>query len=132
MDLEESKKHLPEVDAEFLVEKEYNFDLLTHGNNLLVTIHAFELPDAYDPKIVDLRIVLGPGYPNGNPDMFWTRPWVKLKSKNADPDRSSSPTQYPDGQWQQWSRHFGDGWRPGVDGLRQYLASVKSELRRLL
>lgn len=130
MDLEEAKKHLPEEDAEFLIEKEYDFALLQHGNDLLLTIHKYELPDAYEPQVVSLRIVLGSGYPNANPDMFWTMPWVKLKSTSADPEASSQPVDYPDGRWQRWSRHFNDGWRPGVDGLRQYLAAVRRELNR--
>lgn len=130
MELDEAKQQLPEDDAEFLIEKEYDFAFLQQGSNLLLTIHGFELPDTYDPRIVDLRIVLGPAYPKANPDMFWTNPWVRLKSNGTDPQASSHPTEYPDGRWQRWSRHFNDGWRPSIDGLRQYLTAVRRELNR--
>jgi hypothetical protein len=130
MDLEDAKKLIPEEDVAFLSEKGYSFDILKNGNDVLVTLHKFPLPDVYEPNIVDLRVVLGPGYPNANPDMFWTSPWVKLKTTGADPQNSSEAAAYPDGQWQRWSRHYESGWRPGIDGLRAFLASIRSELNR--
>lgn len=31
--------------------------------------------------------------------------------------------------WQRWSRHIGNGWRPGIDDLRSYLAYITTCLR---
>ena len=121
---------LPEDDVEFLAEKVLAPDIVKNGGDLLVTFRGFVLPAVYEPSTVDLRIVLGASYPNANPDMFWTRPWVKLKANGNDPEASSYSQPFADGQWQRWSRHFHQGWRPGVDGLRTYLATVRRELQR--
>jgi hypothetical protein len=99
------------------------------GGEIVLTIFDFQLAAAYAPAKADLRIVLPPGYSNSNPDMFWTRPTVKLTT-GALPLRADYFQPFYDGDWQRWSRHFGGVWRPGVDGIRNYLASIRRELAR--
>jgi hypothetical protein len=129
---EEARKLLPEADVDFLEEKEITFDLVKIGGELHFIYHSFELPGAYTPNVVDLRITLPSGYPNAELSMFWTKPWVKVAATKADPNACSHPMTFPPDPdtWQRWSRHFPGGWRQGIDGLRTYLAVIRSELSK--
>ncbi|CAN5152777.1 hypothetical protein BH09GEM1_BH09GEM1_22640 [soil metagenome] len=119
---------LPQRDRDYLESKEMIFTLSSVGAEVHLTLHEFVFPEAYVPMQSDLRIVLPPGYDSANPDMFWTRPSVKLLS-GALPLTADYMQTFADGVWQRWSRHF-EGWRPGVDGLRSYVASIRRELSR--
>lgn len=120
---------LPRRDHEYLVSKKLRFHVGTVGPEIHLTLFQFAFPPAYAPVAADLRIILPPGYDNANPDMFWTRPNVLLRS-GAFPLTADHMQPLHDGVWQRWSRHFQDGWRPGVDGIRTYLASIRRELAR--
>ena len=121
-------EELPEADREFLDEKGYRYTVENVGGFMHVIIHDFELPPAYTPRTCDLLIRLPPGYPNANPDMFWTRPNVKLAAGNW-PANADHLQDFSGSSWQRWSRHFPDGrWRAGIDGLDTYLASIRREL----
>lgn len=119
---------LPQRDREYLQSKDMEFTLAQVGPEVHLTLIAFLFPTAYTPLKSDMRIVLPPGYDSSNPDMFWTRPNVKLES-GAFPLTADHMQTFPDGVWQRWSRHF-EGWRPGIDGLRSYIASIRRELSR--
>jgi|SRR4051794_18212571 hypothetical protein len=120
------EKLLPELDLEYLDTKGYKYDLLRVGAEVRVIIRGYDLPPAYSPNKTDLMLRLPSGYPQSNPDMFWTRPDVKL-SGGAYPNRADYYDPGADG-WQRWSRH--SDWRPGIDNLRTKLASVRRELAR--
>ena len=121
---------LPEIDREFLKGKEYAFSVEQVGGPLHLTIRNFELSAAYTPSVADsLLIILPAGYPNSNPDMFWTIPDVKLTNGNW-PAQSNHHETYGDRVWQRWSRHLQRAWRPGIDNLRTYLATIRQELAR--
>lgn len=116
---------LPEIDAEFLKEKDFDCEIKQAPGEVRVLVRNFSFPAQYVPQQANLMIRLPAGYPNGNPDMFWTQPDVKLASgafpMNAD---------YHDGSaegWQRWSRHD-NSWRAGIDNLRTKIASVRREL----
>jgi hypothetical protein len=120
------EKLLPELDLEYLDTKGYKYDLIRVGAEVRVIIHGYDLPPAYSPNKTDLVLRLPSGYPQRNPDMFWTRPDLKL-SGGAYPNRADYHDPGADG-WQRWSRH--SDWRPGIDNLRTKLASVRRELAR--
>ena len=120
---------LPRRDQEYLVSKSVDFELAQTPDGIHLTLPRFSFPDAYQPRIAALRIVLPPGYDNANPDMFWTRPNVLLANGQF-PTTADVIQHFADGPWQRWSRHFAEGWRPGVDGIRTYLASIRRELAR--
>lgn len=129
---DELRALIPEDDADYLIEKEVQFDAVRANDGVHIIFREFELPAAYAPRSVALRVILPSGYPGANPDMFWTKPWVKLTATQADPDRCSHNQAFaPDAEpWQRWSRHVGNGWRAGVDSLRTYMATVRSELSK--
>lgn len=126
---EDATDLIPEVDRNFLEEKGYKYRVKRVGGNVHVTIEDFPFPLAYTPRSATLLIILPAGYPNANPDMFRTIPDVKLVNGSL-PLNANNREVYDGVSWQRWSRHFGSGWRQGVDNLRTYIASIKRELDR--
>ncbi len=118
---------LPEIDAEFLGEKGFDCEVVQAAGEVRVILHKFPFPAQYTPRQANLMVRLSAGYPNGNPDMFWTNPDVKL----AD-GRWPLNAEYHDpsaGGWQRWSRHD-NSWRAGIDNLRTKMASVRREIEK--
>lgn len=120
---------LPESDRDFLVEKDLDYDVKRVGNDVHVIFRGYELPDAYTPRTVDLRIILPAGYPNANLDMFWTYPEVRL-ANGAEPDRCQVRQSFDGQDWQRWSRHFEHPWRQGIDDLRTFYTTIGREISR--
>lgn len=118
---------LPELDVEFLNEKNFDCEVLQYGGEVRVVINDFLFPERYAPRTARLMLRLPSGYPNANPDMFWTSPVVRLANGgyplNADYHDPSA------GGWQRWSRHD-NAWRAGTDDLRTKVASVRRELEK--
>ena len=118
------------TDADFLESRSGEYEAFDEGGFTCVVLKKNELPPAYAPQVVDLLVRLPAGYPNANPDMFWTTPGVRLVS-GAEPTGAGVLEAHGQRTWQRWSRHYPQGsWRPGVDSLRTYLATVRRELRR--
>lgn len=121
---------LPEADIEYLANKNMDYELVPFNNNQLLIIHNYKMPPAYTPDVVDFLVVIPPGYPNDNPDMFFVKPNVKLSNGNA-PLAAEGIVNYHTEGWQQFSRHFNSAkWRPGIDGLAQYLTVMHHELNK--
>jgi hypothetical protein len=115
---------LPQADLDFLNEKGLQYEIAPHPGEVRIYIRNFQLPVAYAPRTTDLLIRLPFGYPQSNPDMFWTKPEVRL-ANGAFPTRADYFDPSAD-NWQRWSRH--GGWRPATDNLRSKMASVKREM----
>lgn len=120
---------LPEEDEEFLRDKGYTYREAVENGFTHVVISGFPFPEVYTPRQADLLIRLPALYPQAQPDMFWTRPNVMLVS-GAWPLTATVMETYLQLPWQRWSRHWQHGWRPGVDGLRTFLAAIIQELSR--
>jgi hypothetical protein len=128
MEVEEIRKILPEPDVEYLLEKQYVFEVHQMGGDIHIIIHHFSFPNPYQPNEADILVILPAGYPNGNPDMFWTCPDVKLNGDRW-PMSSDVHQDFHGKNWQRWSRHMAGGsWRTGVDNLRTYMTSVIREI----
>ena len=134
---------LPERDVEFLLEKGWpeRIDVSRVGPEIHVRLKGQGLPAGrYDAPETDVLVRLVPPYPNENPDMFWTLPQVKLANGSLPPATDVQQVPAPSGfehvyqnvPWQRWSRHYNDRalWRPGIDGLRTYIASIRQEFER--
>jgi len=120
---------LPEIDREFLEEKGYVYRVIPAASGLEVVIENFDLAPAYSPSRADLMIILPAGYPNATLDMFWTYPDVKLRNGNW-PERCEHHEIHNERNWQRWSRHFVQPWRPGSDTLRTFITSIRQEITR--
>lgn len=121
------KKLLPEMDVEYLLEKQYDFEVIQAGGNLNLIIHHFPFPSPYQPNEADVLIMMPAGYPNGKLDMFWTYPDVK-KNGGQWPASSEHHEDHHGKKWQRWSRHLTSEWRVGVDNLRTFMAAVIKEI----
>lgn len=120
---------LPEPDRDFLVAAGYEHTIERVGDHVHIVIKTFPLP-RYKPQSADLLIRVKNGYPNAKLDMFWTYPDVSLPNGGV-PLKADVHEQYGGRNWQRWSRHIANGkWRPGVDNLRSYLTTVKTELAK--
>jgi len=120
---------LLEDDEEFLNSKGYRYEATPENSIVNLVIKDFPLPSAYTPDTVDLLIRIPPGYPQGNPDMFWTDPHVQ-KANGGDPHCASVKESYLGRMWQRWSRHWSAPWRPGTDGLKTFVAATIRELEK--
>lgn len=130
MSAEQEVPLLPEIDREFLDEKELTYGAAkAAGGAVHLVIRDFDFPAAYAPRKADLLIILPAGYPNSHPDMFWTNPDVKRADGNW-PQASEHHENHGDRNWQRWSRHYQGQWRAGTDNLRSYLAAVRHEIAK--
>jgi hypothetical protein len=97
----------------------------TDGGGTNVVIQQFELPAGFAPQQTSLLLKLPPNFPDAAPDMFWVNPHVKLTSTNAVPVNADQFEIHTDGQqWQRFSRHLKSPWRPGIDDLDSWLATI--------
>jgi hypothetical protein len=129
MPVESDQALLPEEDEAYLCEKGFEYSATEEGGVVNLVIHRFPFPSAYSVREANLLIRLPAAYPSGKPDMFWTRPDVRLASGGV-PVKSEARETYIGQTWQRWSRHWQHAWRPGVDGLNTFIASIQRELAR--
>jgi len=118
---------LPEVDLDFLKEKDFSYELQNEGNRILLIIKDYSLPDKFNPQKADLLVLIPSGYPNTPLDMFWTIPDIKLLNGNW-PQAADQHETYGGRSWQRWSRH--GQWRAGIDTLKSFLTAVKNEINK--
>src|SRR5207244_3356101 len=110
-------------------EKGYSYTATLENSFVHIVIQGFPFPTTYKPTTADLLVRLPPGYPQANPDMFWTRPDVTLLNGNF-PQAAANHETYLGQPWQRWSRHWGSAWRAGLDTLRTFVAAVQADLKR--
>lgn len=129
---------LPEEDVAFLRDKFPQHIVRRVGGEIHVLLQDFPFPVTYTPTISQLLLRLPPGYPNAAPDMFWTRPDVKLATgvwptqceHREVPGAGDGSEVYENILWQRWSRHFQGGWIVGRHGLQFFVATIRQELKK--
>lgn len=119
---------LPAGDVELLKARKLKASAKLSGQEIHLIIHDYRVPVGYDHETTDLLLRLPRQWPDGTPDMFWTEPHLKIKASGAWPNASAHLMVIDGRQWQRWSRHYNDRWRPGSDGLRTLLLIVKREM----
>lgn len=121
---------LSEEDEAFLNRKKWPWDaaevVVGNAKETHVIIHGIQLPERYQPRVVDLLIRIPSGYPEVRLDMFWTRPDVVEVATGRKPHLADVPETYNGVQWQRWSRH-NNHWRPSIDNLETFFATVTKE-----
>lgn len=116
-------------DLGFLKEKEHQYTVEQVNGMIHLLISEYMLPDAYSPTAVDLLLRLPPNFPVVAPDMFWMHPEVRLRN-GAHPAAADHFETFGGRNWQRWSRHFTQAWRPGSDDLRTFMGSIRRELTK--
>lgn len=124
----EAEQLLPDADIEHLRHRGLSWSAAIVGNMIDLIIVDYPLPAGYDCEKAELLLHLPGGWPDGLPDMFFLCPHVRVKATGAWPQAAASFPVIGDRTWQQWSRHFQNVWRPGVDNLATYLAIVDAAL----
>jgi Prokaryotic E2 family E len=120
---------LPLEDQEFLDRFGEAVRLERYGGGINVVFSDYDLGEFYAPQKVELMIHLPPGYPNMGLDMYWTYPSVRLRS-GALPAQCAYHQPFGTVTWQRWSRHPSQGWRAGIDSLRNYYAAVRIDVNK--
>lgn len=121
---------LSEIDRDFLSQKGYEGEVSKNGSEIHIILKGIPLSEIYIPQITDLLIKIPAGYPNANPDMFWTCPIIKY-TNGTSPQATESRETSHNREWQRWSRHYPpNSWRPGVDGVASFLRLVISEFSK--
>lgn len=117
---------LPERDHAFLTGHHAGHRIVRDGGEVAVVLPDFQLPAGFSPRTVELLLLIPFGYPDSPLDMFWVSPHVTLH--RAVPAATSDEV-HLGRTWQRFSRHLPPGtWRPGVDGIQSYLATVMKVL----
>ena len=120
--------HLPRRCRKYLTDKGIAFSEPSSNGTAGVVIDAWQLPPGkYDRDEVSLLLLLPDGYPDAAPDMFYLRPWIKVRGAAAWPNAASVSFSFLGTDWQRWSRHWSD-WRPGMDGIQTWLVKVRHAL----
>jgi hypothetical protein len=119
---------LPSSEIQYLDDKGFEYEERQSGGEILLIIRNYQLPAFYIPCRCSLMIKLPAGYPNANPDMFWTNPIIRLTNGSA-PIASEVQESYNGESWQRWSRHM-NSWRAGIDNIQTKLRAVKTELEK--
>lgn len=121
---------LPEADQRFLETIPNEWEAVMDGGSRWVLIHGYEPPGGYQPHRVSVAILIPPGYPDVQLDMFYFRPALaRLDGRGI--NALSNHTIRAEA-WQRWSRHRtgSNPWRPGVDDVSTHLLLIQGLLER--
>lgn len=120
---------LPEADQAYLNERWPGHTVAGEGGLVVVVLPEFSLPDGFEPRIVEMLVMLPFGFPETPPDMFWVSPRVTLRG--AMPQTAEQTQQILGRAWQRFSRHLTQGsWRSGADNLQSWVAMINTMLQR--
>lgn len=120
---------LSKPDTDYLEGRWPGYRVERHGNQVLVALPDYQLPEGFSPQVVDLLVIVPFGFPDTQPDMFWVYPRVTLHGHA--PLTSESTGNFFDRTWQRFSRHLGPGaWNPSQDNLQSWIAFIGTMLDR--
>ena len=100
------------------------WEMSEEGGKGRVLIRGYRLPAAYEPEAVDVMILIPPGYPAANLDMFYFLPAVSRKDGAS--IAALSMENHFGQDWQRWSRHY--EWQAGVHCLATHLQYMENTL----
>lgn len=118
---------LPDKDLETLARLGRPYRVVAESGVICVTIEGYELPPGLEPSAADLLVRLPGSWPDGQPDMFWMDPPVRVRG--ALPPATDYFQSFLGRTWQRWSRHLQGGWGP-ADDLGTWLRVIRSELMK--
>lgn len=110
------------------LDEHFTWEAVVEAGMVCVTVDDYPLPEGLAPAANELLIRLPAGFPDVGPDMFWFAEPV-VRADGAAIPATDVIENHLGRCWQRWSRHIGARWRPGVDGLRTYMAYVATCLR---
>jgi hypothetical protein len=120
---------LREQDRDFLDSAGLKHTATVDGGFANLIIEDFRTDAGLSPERVDLLVRLPFGFPDATPDMFWLSPNVTIIGGAQIPGTEVIEN-WVGRDWQRWSRHIAQQWRPGIDNLETYIAYVRRCLRQ--
>lgn len=115
-------------ELEQLHEQGYEAEVHDDGSLTVVIFKKFPLPKGYNKDTTDVLIKVPVSYPNGQLDMFWTEPDLRLASSNG--QAATSPEQILGRQWLRFSWHP-QKWNPGRDNILTFVEFINRRLAQL-
>ena len=120
---------LPERDGTYLADRGLAVEEMEEAGQKAVLFRSLPLPvEKFDAGHADILVLLPSSYPDAGPDMFYTLPWLRLRSTGGYAAQTEQPHVFGGVTYQRWSRHS-QLWRPGVDGIRTVLLRIHAALR---
>jgi hypothetical protein len=104
----------------------YEIETFEESSLIILIFKEYILSPGYNKHFINLLLKVPLSFPNGNMDMFWTDPDLRLKNSNMPANTSEEIILGK--KWLRFSWHP-KTWNPGVDNLKTYLEFVN---RRLL
>lgn len=115
-------------EIEGLCQEGYKIDMVEDGGIYYLIFNDYPLPRGYNKSSTKLLLKVPLSYPNGNLDMFWTDPDIRLEGGGG---QASTSDETALGQkWLRFSWHP-QKWNPGTDNLRTFLEFVNRRLKQL-
>ena len=93
----------------------------------LITVPEIKIPSGWDTDCLSIRFLVPVGYPNAQPDCFWTQPAILLS--NGSQPKNTAQNQIPETNdiWFWFSWHLESGqWNANRDDLVTYFSVVLS------
>lgn len=111
-----------------LCQEGHKADAIEGEGIVYLIFNDYLLPKGYNKASTRLLLKVPPSYPNGNLDMFWTDPNLRLEGGG---EQSNTSEEIILGQkWLRFSWHP-QKWNPGTDNLRTFLEFVNMRLKQL-
>jgi hypothetical protein len=120
---------LPPDDESFLNGLDLIWETVIEAGQRWVIVYGDKVPTGYNLAIVDVAIIMAPGYPPAALDMAYFNPPL-ARANGAVPQRSDSRVDIDRKSWQGWSRHRTDDnpWVPGEDNLESHYFYMRAWL----
>jgi hypothetical protein len=126
---------LPAEDEAFLNKLGLVWETISVANQPWLLLYGEQVPPGYNASVVDVAILIAPGYPLTALDMAYFFPPLVCGNGRV-PVRSEGRVEIDGRSWQGWSRHrtSDNPWVPGEDSLESHYfymrAWLADELKR--
>jgi hypothetical protein len=126
---------LPAEDETFLDGLGLLWEAVIVAEQRWVLVYGEKIPDGYNYPLVDVAIIMAPGYPPAPLDMAYFYPPL-IRADRVVPRLSEGRVNIDGKAWQGWSRHrtAKNPWLPGEDNLESHYFYMRAwlvdELRR--
>jgi len=112
-------------EIEYLKQEGINVEIIEQDSLAYVIFNDYKLPHGFNKLSTKLLLKVPISYPNGNIDMFWTDPNIRLASGTAPANTNEEAVL---GQnWLRFSWHP-QRWNPGTDNIHTFLEFVNRRL----
>ena len=124
---------LPARDAAFLTDRGFQWESVADpaGGALLIIKNFQVASGGFTPTATDLMIRIPPQYPMTPLDMWYCDPPIRIAATGQFAAASEANESHGGRNWQRFSRHLNNLWRPGIDSIRSFFVLIQRELQGL-